>query len=64
MSHRELAFDKNAVRQASYKMLSENDVQEALWEALYALDAQGIDIGVKAQTILSKRDEIKLRVPK
>jgi hypothetical protein len=64
MSHRELAFDNAAVRQSAYKKLSENDVQEALWEALDTLHTAGIDIGPKAIGILDARAEIKLRAPK
>jgi hypothetical protein len=38
--------------------------QKALWAALEALQAQGIDIGPKAKEVLDKRTAIKQGAPK
>jgi hypothetical protein len=38
--------------------------EEALWEALDRLEAQGLDLGPKATEVLAKRRRIKEKVPK
>ena len=64
MSHRELSIDIDQIRQNAYKAQDSNQIEEAIWEALTALDAAGIEIGAKAKNILAQRADIKLRAPK
>lgn len=64
MSHRSLDVDPIAVRRDKYASISSNLTNEAIWEALALLHAQGIDIGTKAETVLDQRDAIKQELPK
>jgi hypothetical protein len=57
--------DPDTVRCAAYRQLQASDeTHEALWEAIETLQASGVDVGKKADSVLSKRREIKRGIPK
>lgn len=64
MSQRNLELDPAKHRAKAYCDLSQNEVNEALWEALQTLKSNGLDIGSKANTVLAIRAQIKLNIPK
>ena len=66
MSRRKLNRDPAQMRQRAYEDLNQNtnELEEALWEALAHLHAQGIDLGPKATRVVMKRHQIKTRFPK
>lgn len=67
MSKRKLTprTDTTQVRKELYIQQIDRDVrEEALWEALDRLEAQGLDLGPKATEVLAKRRRIKEKVPK
>ena len=67
MSKRKLAAptDSLEARKELYVQQINRDVrEEALWEALDRLEAQGLDLGPKATEVLAKRRRIKEKVPK
>lgn len=64
MSRRNLVVDTQALRQEAYSKLSISETQEAIWEALAALQNAGLVVGPKATAILQERDQIKSRIPK
>lgn len=64
MSERSLNRDPGPHRVEAYIELSNNELQEALWEAIKAIKASGIDVGVKADLILDQREGIKAKYPK
>jgi hypothetical protein len=65
MSKRSISRDPTVSRRKEYmKLEGEGVSQKALWAALEALQAQGIDIGPKAMEVLDKRTAIKQGAPK
>ena len=67
MSKRKLAAptDSLEVRKELYiQQINRDTREEALWEALDRLEAQGLDLGPKATEVLAKRRRIKEKVPK
>ena len=64
MSSRKIKRIPLEERRKEYVKLENGEAQEALWEALDALRAQGIFIGGKAQAVLNKRAAIKTKFSK
>jgi hypothetical protein len=64
MSQRNLNLSFTKHRADAYRDLAQNEVNEALWEALQILKTNGLDIGLKADAVLANRDQIKLNIPK
>ena len=65
MSHRPITTDPTISRRKAYEKLEEEgSAQKALWEALATLKANGIDIGEKADAMLTQRTQIKTARPK
>jgi len=65
MSHRSLSQDPIESRQLAYQALEESGAaQEAIMEAMQALQDQGFDLGPKMIAMLAKRTEIKTSRPK
>lgn len=56
--------DPMEVRIEAYKELSEDERQEAIWEAFETLRKQGVRLGPKAEAYLKKRTSIKRNAPK
>ena len=51
-------------RRNAYVALGEEDALAAIWDALDALNSVGVDVGLKAKTMLSKRASVKAAFPK
>ena len=65
MSHRSLSQDPIESRQIAYQALEENgSAQEAVMEAMQALQDQGFDLGPKMIAMLAQRAAIKNARPK
>lgn len=65
MSKRSIKRAPDVERKKQYLELEGEGVsQKALWAALETLQAQGIDIGLKAKEVLDKRVAIKQGAPK
>tara|TARA_R110000803_G_scaffold60722_2_gene120169 strand:- start:42 stop:236 length:195 start_codon:yes stop_codon:yes gene_type:complete len=64
MSKRTLIQDAGESRKAAYEAITEAESQEGIWEALAALSADGLSLGVKAEAVLAKRQAIKTARPK
>jgi hypothetical protein len=64
MSRRKIKRDTSEVRKLAYKSIDDNEVQEAMWEAMQLIKEQGIDVGEKANAVLKQRAEIKARLKK
>ena len=64
MSKRTLVQDAGESRKVEYEAISQAESQEALWEALDSLSAEGLSLGVKAEAVLAKRQAIKIARPK
>lgn len=65
MSKRFINRDPTETRRKAYVALEvEGESQKAIWAALEALKAQGIDIGGLAEAVLDKRVDIKKAAPK
>jgi len=62
MSHKVMIFDVSAARKSEYeKMEVSGESQQAIWDVIQTLQDNGIDIGEKAATILTLRNQIKQR---
>lgn len=62
MSHKVMIFDVSASRKSEYeKMEVSGESQQAIWDVIQTLQDNGIDIGEKAATILTLRNQIKQR---
>jgi len=64
MSKRTLVQDAGESRKLAYEAITEAESQEGIWEALAALSADGVELGIKADAILAKRQAIKAARPK
>ena len=64
MSKRTLIKDAGESRKLAYEAITESESQEGIWEALAALSADGVELGIKADAILAKRQAIKAARPK
>ena len=65
MSHRTITTDPTISRRKAYEKLEEEgSAQKALWEALETMKNNGIDIGEKADAMLTQRNQIKTSRPK
>tara|TARA_Y100001954_G_C15776717_1_gene587414 strand:+ start:1516 stop:1713 length:198 start_codon:yes stop_codon:yes gene_type:complete len=65
MSHRTITTDPTISRRKAYERLEkEGSAQQALWEALATMKNNGIDIGEKADAMLTQRNQIKTSRPK
>lgn len=64
MSRRVLKPDPIEKRIEAYKALSEDERQEAMWEALQTLREHGMRLGPKAEAYLERRSSIKRNIPK
>lgn len=64
MSSRKIQREPSKVRREGYRKLNQDEVQEAIWEALEHIHEAEIDLGPKFSAILRKRRRIKRSIPK
>jgi hypothetical protein len=65
MSRRTINLNPIDVRRESYSELElSGESQRALWKAIEHLAAHGVDVGPDAAAMLSKRLEVKKKIPK